>query len=98
MNTIINSEYVFTDTYVDKSKRTCKVKIILKVNHETKCYTIVPHGTPKTEFGFINGTKNNYEMWKAILKLIEETTDFAEDLVNPLTTIDDVISNINVNE
>jgi hypothetical protein len=98
MNTLVNSEYTFTDTYTDKTGRTCKVKVILKVNYDTKSYIVLPHGSPRNEFGFISNSQHNHEMWKAILHLIEEAVDYGESLVNPPATIDDVISNIDVKE
>jgi hypothetical protein len=98
MNTLVNSEYTFTDTYTDKTGRTCKVKVILKVNYDTKSYIVLPHGSPRNEFGFISNSQHNHEMWKAILHLIEEAVDYGESLVNPPATIDDVISNIDLKE
>jgi hypothetical protein len=96
MNTLVNSEYTFTDNYTDKAGRKCKVKVILKVNYDTKSYIVLPFGSPKNEFGFVSDSKHDHEMWKAILHLIEEAVDYGESLVNPPATIDDVISNIDV--
>lgn len=98
MNTLVNSEYTFTNNYTDKTGRTCKVKVILKVNYDTKSYIVLPHGSPRNEFGFISNSQHNHEMWKAILHLIEEAVDFGESLVNPPATIDDVLSNIESDE
>jgi len=98
MHKLLNSEYTFTNNYTDKAGRTCKVMVVLKVNYDTKSYIVLPAGTPRNEFGFISDSKHNHEMWKAVLHLIEEAVDYGESLVNPPATIDDVISNIDVNE
>jgi len=98
MNILVNSEYTFTNNYTDKAGRTCKVKVILKVNYDTKSYIVLPHGSPRNEFGFVSDSKHNHEMWKAILHLIDEAVDYGESLVNPPSTIDDVINNIDVKE
>jgi len=97
-NQIMNSEYAFTSNYTDKAGRNCKAKIILKVNYDSKSYVVIPFGTSRDEFGFLSNSNNNYEMWKAVLQLINEAIDFGESLVNPPATIDDVISNIDVKE
>ncbi len=98
MHKLLNSEYTFTSNYTDKAGRTCKVMVVLKVNYDSKSYIVLPAGTPRNEFGFISDSKNNHEMWKAVLHLIEEAVDYGESLVNPAATIDDVIANIDVNE
>lgn len=98
MNKLINSEYTFTNNYTDKQGRTCKAVVILKVNYDNKSYIVLPSGTSRNEFGFVGDSKNNHEMWKAILHLIEEAVDFGESLVNPVESIDDVIANIDVKE
>jgi hypothetical protein len=96
-NKLVNSEYTFTNVYVDKHGRKCKAIVILKVNFDTKSYIVLPHGSPRNEFGFVSDSKNNHEMWKAVLHLIEEAVDYGESLVNPAESIDDVIANIDVN-
>ena len=98
MNILVNSEYTFTDTYTDKAGRTCKVKVILKVNYDNKSYIVLPFGGTRNEFGFVSSSQNNHEMWKAVLHLIEEAVDYGESLVNPPSTIDDVINNIDVKD
>lgn len=91
MNTLINSEYTFTNNYTDKAGRNCKVTVILKVDFAKGSYVVLPTGTSKHEFGFMSDSKHNHEMWKAVLHLIEEAVDYGESLVNPPVTIDDVI-------
>ena len=93
-NTLLNSEYLFTKEYVDKQNRKCKAIVILKVNYETKSYSVLSCNSSKTEFGFISSSKHNYEMWKAVIHLIEEAIDFGESLVNPPATIEDVLPSI----
>ena len=98
MNTLVNSEYTFTNNYTDKSGRMCKVKVTLKVNYDNRSYIVLPFSSARNEFGFVSDSKHNHEMWKAILHLIEEAVDYGESLVNPPATIDDVISNIDKDE
>lgn len=93
-NILLNSEYLFTKEYADKQNRNCKVMVILRVDHKSKSYSIIPYNSPRHEFGFISSSKHNYELWKAVLHLIEEATDFGESLVNPPATIEDVLPSI----
>jgi hypothetical protein len=98
-----NSQYTFTDNYIDGKGRVCKAMVVLNVNYDNKSYTVLPHGTTRNEFGFVSDSKYNHQMWKAVIHLIEEAVDYGESLVNPPTPVnktddktDEVISEDNV--
>jgi hypothetical protein len=96
--TLLNSEYIFTKDYTDKSNRNCKATIKLIVDYASGTFSVLPYNIGKKEFGFISSSKHNIEMWKAVIQLIDEAMTYGESLLNPPVTIDDVISNINVIE
>ena len=82
-----NSEYTFTDTYLDNQGRTLKARVVLKVNYNNKSYIVLPYGTTKNEFGFVSDSKNHHQLWKTIANLIKQAVDFGESLINPPTSV-----------
>lgn len=89
MKTILkNVEFVLSQEYTDSNSKTATASIILQIDAVNKSFSITPN--PKTydnHFGFMNTSKNNWEMWIAIAQLIEQATIFGNNYVNNLTIL-----------
>jgi hypothetical protein len=73
----IEGKFNFENTYVDNQARDQVASVILIINYQTKEYSIESYcGTKDFQFRQLS---HKWEMWKAILKSINEAIDFAND-------------------
>lgn len=86
MSTILkNVEFVITKEYTDSKSKTVTASVILQIDAIKETFNIIPN--PKTydnHFGFMNTSKDNWQMWIAIAQLIEDATIFGKNYIDNL--------------
>ena len=71
----IESKYHFSTSYKDHNEKEQQATVVLKINYNLREYEILPYSGPDA-FKFIQ-TSHKWQMWKAVLKSINDAIDFA---------------------
>ena len=75
----IKSKFWFSNPYTDKKGIEQQAIVILEIDYRTKQYSIKPYcGTINEGFRF-EQCSHKWQLWKAILKSINEAIDFANE-------------------
>lgn len=79
-----DSKFIFYNNYIDSKGYEQAVCISLTINYRTRSYSITPNTSCSREFSFIE-TSHKWQMWKAIIKTIDEAIDFANKEIEEKT-------------
>jgi len=72
----IEAKYFFINLYVNKGKDQIAT-VVLTINYKSKSYSIEPYcGTKDFQF---RESSHKWQMWKAVIKSIDEAIDFANN-------------------